>query len=108
MRSRPLALLLLLAASAPALAAPAPAAAWEGRVFDDRDGDGLPASTEPGLAGVVVSDGRTLALTDRDGRYRLQAHADAPVFVVKPTGWRLPLRADGLACVERVTIDQPA
>ena len=99
MRSRPLALLLLLlllAASAPALAAPSPSAAWEGRVFDDRDGDGLPASTEPGLAGVVVSDGRTLALTDRDGRYRLQAQADAPVFVVKPAGWRLPLRGDGL------------
>lgn len=90
-RVRPLALLLLLAASAAA-----PAAEWQGRVFDDRDGDGVQAPGEPGVPGVRVSDGRTLALTDGEGRYRLQARPDAPVFVVKPAGWRLPTRADGL------------
>lgn len=78
------------------VAAFAQAADWQGRVVDDRDGDGVAAASEPGVAGVVVSDGRALAVTDGDGRYRLAARDGAPVFVVKPAGWRLPLRADGL------------
>ena len=90
-RRRPWVLLLLMAACATA-----GAAEWQGRVFDDRDGDGLRQPGEPGIQGVVVSDGRTLAVTDGEGRYRLQARSDAPVFVVKPAGWRLPRRGDGL------------
>ena len=69
---------------------------WQGRVFQDMDGDGVAGPGEPGIAGVVVSDGRTLARTGGDGRYRLDARDDAPVFVVKPAGWSLGRRADGL------------
>lgn len=85
---------LLLAGLLPAgmaLAAP-----WEGVVFEDRDGDGRQAAGEPGIAGVLVSDGRRLALTDGAGRYRLEAAGGAPVFVVKPAGWAVGTRADGL------------
>ena len=88
---RPLAAVGLLVA-----AGAAGAAQWQGRVFDDRDGDGIAAAGEPGIAGVVVSDGRALAVTDGEGRYRLDAREGEPVFVVKPAGWRLPMRADGL------------
>ena len=69
---------------------------WQGRVFQDMDGDGVAGPGEPGIAGVVVSDGRTLARTGGDGRYRLDARDDAPVFVVKPAGWSPGRRADGL------------
>ena len=79
-----------------AAAGAAGAAQWQGRVFDDRAGDGVASPGEPGVEGVAVSDGRSVVLTDGEGRYRLDARADAPLFVVKPAGWRLPLRADGL------------
>lgn len=88
---RALAVLLFMAATAPVAAAE-----WQGRVFDDRDGDGLQTPGEPGVPGVHVSDGRALVLTDEDGRYRLRARPEAPVFIVKPAGWRLPAREDGL------------
>ncbi|MEN1971254.1 calcineurin-like phosphoesterase C-terminal domain-containing protein [Luteimonas sp. MJ204] len=87
--------LLLLAAGA------AGAAQWRGQVFDDRDGDGTAGAGESGIAGVIVSDGRSLARTDGEGRYRLDAQDGAPVFVVKPAGWRMPLRADGLPAAWR-------
>src|SRR5690606_29699233 len=89
--ARLLAVLCLLAA-----AGAAGAVQWQGRVFDDRDGDGVAGPGEPGVAGVAVSDGRSVVRTDGEGRYRLDARADVPLFVVKPSGWRLPLRADGL------------
>ncbi|MBJ6984298.1 calcineurin-like phosphoesterase family protein [Luteimonas sp. MC1750] len=91
MSLRLLSLICLLAASGVA-----DAVRWEGRVFHDLDGNGLADPDEPGIAGVAVSDGRTLALSDADGRYRLDARDAVPVFVVKPAGWRLPARDDGL------------
>ena len=78
------------------IAAGAHAASWQGRVFDDRDRDGAWSPGDAGVSGVVVSDGRTLVRTNGEGRYRLDARDDAPVFIVKPAGWRLPLRDDGL------------
>ncbi|MGY0612095.1 calcineurin-like phosphoesterase C-terminal domain-containing protein [Luteimonas sp. A501] len=90
-RIRCLAAMLLLLATGVA-----GAAQWQGQVFDDRDGDGIAAPGEAGIAGVIVSDGRSLARTDGEGRYRLDAEDGAPVFVVKPAGWRMPLRTDGL------------
>jgi hypothetical protein len=86
-----------------AVAGSAGAAQWEGRVFDDRDGDGVASAGESGIAGVVVSDGQSLALTDGDGRYRLDARDDAPVFLVKPAGWRLAPRDDGLPAAWHAT-----
>ena len=39
-----------------------------GTVFEDRDGDGRQGRGEPGIAGVALSNGRTLAVTDARGR----------------------------------------
>ena len=37
-------------------------------VFEDRDGSGAASAANPGLAGVLVSNGRDIAVTDADGR----------------------------------------
>src|SRR5665213_3206327 len=65
-------------------------AAIRGVVFDDRNGNGIRDGGEPGIAGVAVSNGDEVALTDGEGRYELPSRAGAMVFVVKPAGWRLP------------------
>ena len=57
------ALCLALAAGA----VQAQAAACGGVVYDDRDRDGMRDANEPGLTGVRVSDGISIATTDRDG-----------------------------------------
>jgi hypothetical protein len=61
-----------------------------GTVFDDRDGDGRQGASESGVAGVAVSNGRDLAVTDAAGRYRLSVAPGQTVFAIKPAGWRLP------------------
>lgn len=65
-----------------------------GTVFVDMDGDGRRNANEPGLAGVAVSNGREVALTDATGGYVLPEEAAATVFVIKPRGYRLPETAD--------------
>lgn len=47
----------------------------EGRVFEDRDGNGRLDPGEPGIAGVVVRRGDAKATSDREGRYRLPVNA---------------------------------
>jgi hypothetical protein len=61
-----------------------------GVVYDDRDGDGRRDRDEPGVAGVAMSNGRDLAITDAAGRYRLRIAPGQTVFAIKPAGWRLP------------------
>ncbi|MCX6944093.1 MAG: hypothetical protein NT173_04930, partial [Opitutales bacterium] len=57
-------LTLVLAVRSAAVAAPV-----HGVVFDDRNGNGGRDAGEPGLAGVGVSDGRTVVPTDAAGGY---------------------------------------
>jgi hypothetical protein len=68
-----------------------------GVVFHDRDGDGRRSAGEPGVSGVAVSNGREVARTDPEGRYRLPVGDDTILFVVKPSGWRTPLSPDRLS-----------
>lgn len=70
---------------------PAPSAEKvRGTVFDDANRNGRFDEKERGLAGVKVSNGRDLAVTDADGRYSLPVLADMSVFVIQPSGWRVP------------------
>ncbi len=62
-----------------------------GLVFEDRDGSGAAGPGNPGLAGVLVSNGRDIAVTDADGRYRLPLPDEATIFIVKPAGFTPPL-----------------
>lgn len=65
----------------------------EGTVYADINGNGERDDGETGIPDVAVSDGRTVMLTDERGRYRLPATESGTVFVIKPSGYRLP--ADG-------------
>lgn len=84
-----------LALSGAAAAAPPPLLAGNGKagpvggtVYIEREG-----RRGPGLAGVAVSDGRNVVLTDSQGRFSLPAdHAKARfVSVSIPGGWRTAL-----------------
>jgi hypothetical protein len=68
----------------------------QGVVWEDRDGNGQLDSGEKPLPGVKISDGVNLVLTDADGTYRLPYVDGRTIFVIKPAGYDLPSRADGL------------
>ena len=65
----------------------AAAAPVSGTVFEDRNANGLHDVGEPGLAGVAVSDGTAVALSDAAGHYQLAAADGAMIFVIKPRDW---------------------
>ena len=84
--------LALAAADASAvLAQEAPGAQVSGIVFEDKDGSGVSSASNPGLAGVLVSNGRDIAVTGPDGRYTLPLPEEATIFVVKPAGFMPPV-----------------
>ena len=62
-----------------------------GLVFEDRDGSGVASASNPGLAGVLVSNGREVADTSADGRYTLPLPEETTIFVVKPAGFMPPV-----------------
>jgi 3',5'-cyclic AMP phosphodiesterase CpdA len=65
--------------------------AASGFVFDDRNGNGVRDTGEPGIAAVAVSNGVEVVLTDANGAYSIGDRPAARVFVIKPRGWRPPL-----------------
>lgn len=67
-----------------------------GVVFHDLDGDRRHDFGEPGVAGAKVSQGREVVRTDARGRYRIDLREGDTVFVIKPAGWSVPPRGDGL------------
>jgi 3',5'-cyclic AMP phosphodiesterase CpdA len=67
-----------------------------GMVFDDRSRDGVRQPEEPGIEGVIVSNGNEVVLTDAEGRYALPVHSDMTLMVSKPAGWQTPVSADGV------------
>lgn len=71
-----------------------PARFAQGVVFEDLDKDGTRDRGEPGVDGALVSNGLEVVRTKADGAYRLPARDDMAVFVIQPTGWRVPTNAD--------------
>lgn len=61
-----------------------------GVVFDDANHNGRLDAGEHGVAGVKVSNSREVVLTDKAGRYALPVRPDMAVFVIQPSGWRVP------------------
>ncbi|MCB4801922.1 hypothetical protein QO001_001179 [Methylobacterium brachiatum] len=55
-----------------------------------------PGADRAPLPGVLVSNGREVARTDGQGRYRLPMPGDGAVFVIKPPGYALPRDADNV------------
>jgi hypothetical protein len=62
-----------------------------GIVFEDRSGTGRRTQGDPGIAGVLVSNGREVVKTDHDGRYVLPVDEETIIFVIKPTGYAVPV-----------------
>ncbi|MEM0984919.1 MAG: calcineurin-like phosphoesterase family protein [Pseudomonadota bacterium] len=66
----------------------------EGTVFEDTNQNSRRDVEEVGLAGVMVSNGRDVAVTDTRGAYSLRARDDMAVFVVQPSGYQVPHNGD--------------
>ena len=79
-----------LAVGGGAVAAPAGRTVG-GLVYEDAGDAG-----RRGLPGVLVSNGRDVAKTDKDGRYSLPVDGDCIIFVIKPSGFAVPLDANNL------------
>ncbi len=60
----------------------------EGTVYLDQDREGVRDHYETGIAGVAVSNGSEVSVTDRDGRYELLDTSGALVWVSVPSGYR--------------------
>lgn len=66
-------------------------------VYEDRNGNARRDAGEPGLAGVkLVINERTLVLTDADGMARLPVQGEDRIALVKPSGFTLASRDNGL------------
>lgn len=90
-------MILLLAALLAGVSHAAAAGPCEGgTVFEDRNGNGRRDAGEPGIRGVKVSDGTTLAVTDVDGAYRLPPVDGQTLFVIKPAGYLSTEQSGGL------------
>ncbi|GAA2404635.1 calcineurin-like phosphoesterase family protein [Streptomyces glaucosporus] len=68
-----------------------------GRVFLDADRDSSSDRRERGVAGVLVSNGRDVVTTDRQGRYELPAYDNMTVFVTQPAGYQVPVDEHNIA-----------
>lgn len=66
-----------------------------GRVFLDSNGSGR-ALGQTGIPGVLVSNGKDIAVTDQEGRYSLPLGDEGIVHVIKPRGYRVALNAVNL------------
>ena len=67
-----------------------------GIVYENRSGGVHRQASDPGIAGVLVSNGRDVVKTDADGRYTLPLEDGDVIFVIKPTGYAVPVDADML------------
>ena len=83
------------------LAAPPQAVIKPGRsgtLFLDRNGNGIRDRGESVLKGIPVSNGDTIVITDREGRYTLPVTAHSSIFPILPSGYEFP---DGVICNTR-------
>ncbi len=64
-----------------------------GVVFHDQNGDGHYQAGEPGIAGVLVTNGLAVVATDAVGRYTLPVRDDMNLSVVQPSRWAVPTDA---------------
>lgn len=68
-----------------------------GVVFDDRNKDSVRQTSEKGIKGVAVSNGRDVVLTGKDGSYELEVNDGDTVFITKPAGWDTPVDESNFA-----------
>ena len=61
-----------------------------GTVYENRSGGARRQPGDPGIASVLVLNGRDVAKTDAAGRYTLPVDDESIIFVIKPTGYAVP------------------
>lgn len=67
-----------------------------GIVYHDRNGNGLFDVNEPGISGVMISNGTDITHTDEQGRYEIEADDNSIVFMIKPGGWQTPVNENNI------------
>ncbi len=67
-----------------------------GVVYENRSRTGRRQVGDPGIANVLVSNGRDVTKTDASGRYLLPVEDESIIFVIKPSGYALPVDEDML------------
>ena len=65
-----------------------------GHVFDDVNKNGKKDRREAGIPNVAVSNGNDVVITDEKGFYSLAVSDGNTLFVIKPSGYMLPLDDD--------------
>src|SRR5262249_15516871 len=78
----------LAATSVPLQPSQAQGATVTGIVFEDRSGSGRRQPGDPGIAGVLVANGREVAQTDASGRDTWRVADETIVSVTNPGGYR--------------------
>lgn len=87
---------LLLCLPAGALADASADTLAKGTVYLDANANGRRDGGERGIAGVKLSNGRDITVTDADGRYRIALRDGDTLFVIKPPEHRFPTGSNGL------------
>ncbi len=67
-----------------------------GYVFHDANNNGKKERREKGIPGVAVSNGFDVVLTNNQGKYTLTVTDDTNLFVIKPSGYAVPLNENNL------------
>lgn len=67
-----------------------------GFVFSDTNQNGVFDSSESGISGVCVSNGREVVQTDAAGKWELPAKNTNSVFVVKPADYAVPVNQNNI------------
>jgi hypothetical protein len=67
-----------------------------GYVYHDANKNGKKERREKGIPGVAVSNGVDVVLTNNQGKYTLSVTDDTPLFVIKPSGYAVPLDENNL------------
>ncbi len=64
----------------------------KGLVFNDLNRDQIPDSNEPGIEGVLVSNGREVVRTDKNGAWTLPVDEEVEeLFLIKPAVYEVPV-----------------
>lgn len=64
-----------------------------GYVFNDDNGNSKKDSREKGIPNIAVSNGLAVVTTDKKGKYELPVGDDDIIFVIKPSGYKVPVNA---------------
>lgn len=68
-----------------------------GRVFDDQNKNSRYDGREKGIAGVVVSNGRDVTTTGKDGVYTLPVYDNMTITASQPAGYQVPVDEHNIA-----------